>query len=224
MRSNRHEMTRHELKQDKFLFYLNKTFAYMGKYKEKIIIFSVAFVAIVIAAASFNYHKRSTETNAYNALINAKAHLDKGEFKKAEDELKQVINKHINIDAGTEALFYLASYYFNNKEYDKCLELTDKALKKIKKKNILYPKLLSYQGYCYEQQEKYDYAIKRYNEFIENFPNIYLTPDIYLALARCYDKQNIKDKSKEIIKIIIEKYPNTIWAKKAEELNEQTII
>jgi TolA-binding protein len=218
MSRHKHLLTKHELKEDIIMTYIYKAIDFLFKYKEKFLIGLVSISAIILIFISLNYQKKSLEAEAFKALTSAKELYEKGDIVEAEQEFQKIIKKYINIDTGIQAMFFIANSYYNKKEYDKCLDITSSALKKVKKNNILYPKLLMFQGYCYEQKNKYDFAIKRYKEFTDNYPEHYLYPEIGLALARCYKLEGNIESSNTTYKTIIQKYPTTEWEKQALNL------
>ncbi|MBU0650887.1 tetratricopeptide repeat protein, partial [bacterium] len=189
----------------------------------KIIIGFIALLAILAAITALNYQKQSLEQEAFVQLTKAKQELTANQTKEAQRDLEQIIDKFLTTQAGEEAMILISNHYYNNGNYDKCLELNNTAAKKTKNKSRIYPNILMFQAYCYEQKKEYDFAIKRFKKITEDYPNHYLTPDALTSLARCYQSANKKDEAIAAYKLIAQKYADTLWAKNAEEKTEELL-
>jgi tetratricopeptide (TPR) repeat protein len=191
-------------------------FQQVVRYKDQVIILFIIVMVIMAIAVSLNWQKRKINIQAGIMLGQAKQYYDTAAYSKFETLSKDIVAKYLNIEPGMEAVGALADYYYENSLYDKCLEITEDALKKVKTKSYIYPVLVLMQGYCYEQKQEYDYAIKRYDEFIKKYSQHYLVPDVYISLIRCYKINGNSSAALTTEKLFRQKFSNTEWLEKLE--------
>lgn len=64
---------------------------------------------------------------------------------------------------------------------------------------------------------RYVEAISIYKEFIEQYPKHKLVPPASISLAYCYEELGDTKEAENLFMRVKEEFPNTIWAKEAEE-------
>ncbi len=75
-----------------------------------------------------------------------------------------------------------------------------------------------WQGERFALKGEYEKALTRYQICAEKYPKYRRRPEVMLKIAEIYDqKLNLQEKAKKIYKKIIKNYPQSLWAKLAQE-------
>jgi tetratricopeptide (TPR) repeat protein len=211
-------MSRHELKEDRVLGWMEHLWIFVQTHKEKVIM-GIAFLLVILGVyLSLSYMEEKRKEEAFNSLDFAKKDLSGKNKERALKKLKEIVADYAKLPEGIEALFLLLEDSYQARKYQACVDLSKEALKKFKGRVELATQLLLIQALSFEQLEEYDYAIKSLKRLVNQSKESYLKPEAYLSMARCYAFVDRIDMAKETYQEVVNQYPQTIWAKKAGNL------
>lgn len=117
------------------------------------------------------------------AALNAGELLyDQGKYQAALDCLKEFSSSDPVMQANAYAL--AADCYVNLKKYDQALDYLDKAISADKKNPEIVPRMLLKKANIYDEQKKYDKALKCYEEIRDDYPAADFGPGIDAYIER----------------------------------------
>jgi TolA-binding protein len=133
-----------------------------------------------------------------------------------ENLYKILIDKSKTSEGKAEAMYKLAMFYKRNGKNEDADKLFNQIIKISTGENAALS--------TYEMAEEsldnadYDNAIKLFGSifYVYKFPEIY--PQSLYGISMCYYKNGNHDAAKQYLLKLIDKYPSTIWADKANEL------
>lgn len=179
-----------------------------------------AIVAIIVAliiitiAVYLNLSKNRETAEKY--LFIAQQYFIQGNTDKALETIKIIEDNFSKYPAYDFALFLKGELFFSQGNFAKAIEEYQNVRKKIKNKDLLpfadYSIIKSFQAL-----KDYQNAISQSEEFIKSYPDHYLTPEIYLALAISYATTKQTEKAKETFEKLSILYPQTSWEQLAKE-------
>ena len=209
---------------DEFITFTSKMIRFSTKYKIQI---SVALGIIIILSAGFfaiEYFSNKADNNSlvmlqkcidkYDAL--AKNNMPEKAYNDVKEDFNMILKKYSGKNGGKFARVIYADICFKAGEYDKAIELYDKALPDFKSNQFITGLLLSSLGYCNEAKKEDRVAIEYFEKVVSKPDNI-LNGDIYFNIGCLYDAMGKSDKSKEAFKKILTDYADSIYYRIAEE-------
>jgi len=114
-------------------------------------------------------------------------------------------------DRRGEALFQVASCFYNNGEYNKALKIFKK-LAQINNNDSYSGEIASKASYqiawCYWQLRKEEEAIKSFKQHLTDFANSSLNPDILFWLGKYHYRNNQFTKAREYFNRLLDDLPN----------------
>ena len=114
-----------------------------------------------------------------------------------------------------EKLFRKAERYYNDKEYDKAITISQKIIKNYPDSEKA-PQAQFLIGSSYRQRKEYDQAIREFREVISKYPSSEEAPRAYLLIGITYAIQGKYDQAIQEFQKIIDGYPDTKWVGEAQ--------
>lgn len=213
-----HDMSRKELKEDRVLGLMEQFVMALEEHKEKFLIGLVGVIVVLVAFTSLKQLGEKKQEQAFHELSLAQTALKDEDHDRAVELLKTVVNDYMHLAEGETAVFLLMEQYFKTGKYKQAIDLSDKALKKLKSNDELSAQILLLQAQTFEQMQEFDYAIKSLKRLIDINAHGFLVPEAYLVMARCYQLSSRIDQAEKIYQTVIADYVDTLWAKKATDL------
>ena len=125
-------MSRHELKEDRVLGWMEHLWIFVKTHKEKVIM-GIAFLLVILGVyLSLSYMEEKRKEEAFNSLDFAKKDLSGKNKERALKKLKEIVADYAKLPEGIEALFLLLEDSYQARKYQACVDLSKEALKKFK--------------------------------------------------------------------------------------------
>ncbi|MDX9801033.1 MAG: tetratricopeptide repeat protein [Spirochaetia bacterium] len=194
-----------------------------------IIIFISAIFLFAIGATVYNEVRSSIsdkatmlveeiEENYFAASGNDTSDADESEkINKVIESLDEVIDKYGSFYAAQKAMFMKGDILFQDKQYDKALDIF-LAFSVKYKKSYLAPIALNNAAVCYEDTDQNDKAVELYKKIETDYVNDY--PDIahvVFSLGRLHEKTGDYSASSDYYNLITSKYTNSDWTNFARD-------
>ncbi|MBC2696652.1 MAG: tetratricopeptide repeat protein [Desulfobacteraceae bacterium] len=211
-------------KPDKFISFSARFFEFLTKYKVHILSAVGVIFAIIIVCCSVYYYSNSSENKASAMLSNSVAKYDKiknehGSVKACQEvanDFKQIIENRWGKDSAKLATVMYANICYNAGEFDRAMELYNKALPEFENNPFIKSLILNGFAYSCEGEKDYNSAAK-YFEIIISGPDDAIKGEALFNLARLYSVMGNKDKSIEAFNKIITDYNDSSYLEMAKE-------
>jgi TolA-binding protein len=209
-------ITRHDMKKDE-LNDLVLTVVYWIKNNRTMFFNIVGIVAgIAIFTTFFLVRYHTLSLRGIDKLSIAQSIFFQGDAQKAIPMLEELIRSYPDSEISTQARLTLAGIYFDQMNLQKAEETIKPNTENSKPKSMM-PLSLSELGTIQENAQKFSEAVKTYNQFVNNFPEHFLTPKIYESLGRVYELSNSLAEAKSTYEKLVALYPSSPWAQRAQE-------
>ncbi|MCK4233105.1 tetratricopeptide repeat protein [candidate division WOR-3 bacterium] len=210
-------MTRHELKEDKFLEATKNFITFFRANTARIILTIIILLGVSIAVRVYFSNRRNAEETARIKKLYADALFENGNFKDAVGGYQEIIQLHGGTRAGKISTLFLANCYYFVGDMDNALEFYEKALKLLKKNPNWASASEMGIASVYEQKGSFDAAIESYNNVISNYENSPARIDAFHSKARCLEFMNRYPEAIEVYSAIESEYPDTDFANEAKQ-------
>lgn len=167
---------------------------------KKVLIGAIGVVVIVAAIAFYNWKQRQSEMEANKALLSVSGVAATGTNDVNPEELAKVAQQHPNTSAAGRAQLLAAGAAFEKGDYAKAQTQFEATVNSGSSAELKAQAAFGVAA-SLEAQQKYDEAIKRYEEVARQYPNENVAPQAKLALGRIYEAQN---KPEEALKVYSE--------------------
>jgi outer membrane protein assembly factor BamD (BamD/ComL family) len=210
--------TRKELlkKEDEFLTISARAINYFNAHLNQFKFIGVALVVIIVAYIAVHFYMRSINKKGQNAYNDAYytltqktgPDLDPQNLQKSEALFQKLRDEYGMSKAARLALPQIAFMKFAEKEYDEAIDLYKEFLDEVSG-NLEYESLTCLAlSACYEAKGDLNTAMETLN-FILKQPENSFKESAMLSIARLYRLDHKDEKSKEILKEFVEKYPTS---------------
>lgn len=195
---------------------LNKSEAFVLKYKKPLLIALVAIIVIVAGAILVkNYVLEPRAEKASTILAKGQEYFNAEDFEKAlnGDKAKfpgfvAVADEYSSTDAGNLAKLYAGLCYAQLGKYENAEKyLTDWSPAK---DQMVSPAALYALGNVYAHLNKLDKAVSTFKEAAEKANNNSISPACLIAAGEILESQNKKAEALELYKQVKEKYVNSM--------------
>jgi outer membrane protein assembly factor BamD (BamD/ComL family) len=206
---------KHEIKEDRFIEWLNT--AKIKTVEQKKNIFIGCFVIIVVAGLFlfFRWDNRQKNEAAEKLYGKAMVLFQEGKNQEAVDSLQKIYDEFSSTAAAPKSLFILANLDYQNGNYDNAIKFYEIFDSEFGKKDFMHAAAWKGLGSCYEQKKDYKKAAEYYAKIRKNFKDDFSIPEILMKSARCYLKMDMPGKAKSLCQEIIENYKETDYARQA---------
>ncbi|MBN2060046.1 MAG: tetratricopeptide repeat protein [Deltaproteobacteria bacterium] len=210
------KLTRKELlkKPDEFLTFSGKMILLAKEHSRQLIYVGIILLAAIVIYLGFNSYtryinKKGQETYNlayYGMLKNMASDKPKEEMAGIEENLNKVIEKYGRSKTANLALPELAYIKFLKNEIDEAIILYKEFIDQLSDDDPYVPLGRIALAACYEEKMDYDKAIQTL-EYITSGSDDFFKEQAMLSLARIYRASGKKEKSDEILKEFVEKFP-----------------
>ncbi len=214
MLTKKKKLSKKQIKEDKLVVTYYKVLGYFQENKNRIIIYGLAFIAVVAAVFFYLQRKNDNDMKASAQLANVMDLYDKGSYLEAiqgkpgtnVDGLKKIVEDYSGTENGETAKIYLANSYF-------MLDKLDDAFKYYKDYsgsiNIYKAASLAGQAGYYAYKNDFEKAASLYRQASKVSSEDVANPDYMLKAGINYIKAGKKDDAKDILEKIKKDYTSS---------------
>ena len=204
-----HRITKKEMKQDKFVTYSLRVSEWIQKHLNEVLMVAGG-VVVVTAVLFFIFSSQAKrERKAAELLGKANFALQSGNMAGAVEDLQTVVNKYGGSRSAGQAAFYLAYAYFYAKDYVQAQSLFEKYVQKYKEDPLLSQSAQAGVGDCHMQTGNPVMAAENFLKAASLSPQTFLAPQYLLRAASAYMQADQNDKAREILRRLIDEYPDS---------------
>jgi len=209
---------------DEFITVSSKVLGFVVANKVKLYWVLGMVIAIAVLMYGIRYFIDSAENNAFNILdqlmmnygsvvkekgaVNALSDVDK--------DFQELLDKYGGRKGGKYARLYYGDICFDAGEYDKAIVQYQQALKDFRHIEPFENLILKNIGYSYEEKKDFSAAAAHFEKIVSQ-PNLLMKDEVLFSLARIYTVLEQKEKSADMYKEIIDKYPDSMFIDIAKE-------
>jgi TolA-binding protein len=188
-------VTKQEIKHDDIQDKIIESFSFFKTYAKQSVIAGIVIIVVAVMLNSYLTNKNKKEKSASIKLSYAINLIQSGNNQDALIAINDIQTQYWGTSPAKESFYYKALSEYNMHQYDKAEEDARRSLKNNKGNKFLYASSSHLLGAIYEQNRKYEEAIKYYLpvNYKSKFDKITIPYSMYDA-ARCYEKlQKIED-------------------------------
>ncbi|OQX55586.1 MAG: hypothetical protein B5M53_04105 [Candidatus Cloacimonas sp. 4484_209] len=211
------KITRHELKEDRFLETTKDFITFFRANSSRIILTVIILAVVAIGVRVYLSNKKSSEEKARIKMLYADNIYENGNFKDAVVAYQDIIKVYGGTKSAQRATLFLANSYFFSGDMDNALDYYNKAYKLLKKNPNLASAALMGVGSVYEQKGSFDEAIKYYDEVITDYKDTPARIDALFAKARCLEFSNRFADAIKVYEQIKMDYPDATFTNDATQ-------
>jgi tetratricopeptide (TPR) repeat protein len=212
----RKKITRHELKEDRFLETMKNFITFFRANTSRIVLTIFVILAVIVALRFYFSNKRTQEETAVIKKLYADALYENGNFKEAISAYQEIIQMHESTHSGKISFLFLANCYFFSGDMENAEEYYERALKALRKNPNWAGAAAMGIASIYEQDGKFSIAIERYSDIIENYKDTPVYVDALFAKARCFEFMNSYREAIDVYSVIESDFRETDFAREAE--------
>lgn len=209
----RKKQEKEELRQDRFLIFVDKMIRIYMNHKTKVIIATCIIIGIILASFATVSFMRSRIHKV--ALAYARA--------RSVEDVQAIIDRYPRSPLAARAYFLVATTQFNLEKYEEALA-TYQSLLEYFPDNFLVPYVYIDAGYCCENLKKFTDAIQYYEKVSEIFPETSAALQGKVNAARCYLRAGEFTKAEKLYNEVVEKAPFSLWAREAQKALENSAL
>jgi tetratricopeptide (TPR) repeat protein len=209
---------------DEFISFWAKVFGWISEYK---LVFSSALggmVVVIIIIMGMAYFIKKSEDKAFALLhqeiVNYQTRLETSTPETAcldvKEDFQFILDKYSNRAGGKLARFIYANICYDAKDYDKAIELYNKALINFNDEPFIKDLILNGLGYAYLSKKDFKTAAK-YFEIIASDPDYKIKDEAFFNLGELYAAMGDQDKSISAFKKIISDHSGSMYIELVKE-------
>ncbi len=210
-------ITRHELKEDRFLETTKDLISFSRKNASRLILAIIVLLVAVVTIKVYFGNKKKAEENARIRILYANSLYESANFKEAVIAYQEIVKEYGGTRTGRVATLLMANSYFFSGDMNNALEFYEKSLKMFKKDNNWGSASLMGIASVYEQNGSFDDAIEYYDDVVTNYNDTPSTIDALESKARCLEFTNRYEEAIGVYTQIKNDYPDTDFSNKAEK-------
>lgn len=219
-------VTRKELlkEPDEFLTLSSKIIRFAQNNQRLVNCVGIGVVVVLLGFFAYRYLSGLSEQRAYALFEQGFSHYmaqPLGQAQDAPDPVSrdnfiQVLEKYPSTKAARLTAPLLADTYAKSGDYDKAIELYNKALEDFPGEPGLRAILWNGLGYALEGKKDYKSAAEAFRR-ITTLPGDFLKAEAYFNLGRMYELTGDKEKASAAFKQVAEAYPDSMHGAMAKE-------
>ena len=114
---------KHDLKEDKFIKFIMDSKSYFDENYTRVLTYAGLVIAVIVIFALLKYINTEKREKANGMLGIAQIEYSEGNFSKAAQRLKKLLEEYGGTNEADQARFLLANIYFEQKRYDEAESL-----------------------------------------------------------------------------------------------------
>lgn len=202
-------LTRREIKEDKFVTTYAKVTTYLQEHSKLVIGACAAVVVIILAAYVVRAGRRAAEGKAAVELARGAAAYEQLDLTAATDILRTAVEDYGGTRNGTLALLHLGNVLYDRGEYSEAKKCFAKAARKLRGIEFLATAANAAVAQCLEQEQDYLQAARMYEDVAKGHSRDPYAAKYLLDAARCYALDGRKDQAEQVLKLLLDKYPDS---------------
>jgi tetratricopeptide (TPR) repeat protein len=212
---------------DEFITFSAKILNFVAENKNRVLIISVVFLIIISMLIGIRGYFIKSEKKAFTLMAKSmaeyrtalKENKNNSALQEVYNNLNGILDKYSVMHAKKFAKVYLANISFQNKDFEKAIELYTDALNDFSNDPLIKNLILNSLACSYEEKNDYKSAVS-YFEMIVSGNNLFMKDEALFNLGRLYAAMGEPDKSRNAFASIIDNYPDYlhIGLVKAKEL------
>jgi len=209
-------ITKHDLKEDKFVKFTLQAKNYLDENYQKIMRTALGIGAIIILLLFYYYNSQETDKDANSQLGIAEIEFANGNLQKASDRLVRLIEGYDGTDAADKGMFLLANIYYQQKKYEDARLYFDKFINAYTGSSILLASGYAGLAACEEEYKNFSDAANLYEQAADLAPQFPESDNYYYLAALCYKRVGNIEKAKGIFEQLAAEAKNSQRVKDAE--------
>ena len=214
MLTKKKKLSKKQIKEDKLVLTYYKGLNYFQENQNRIIIYVVAFLALVVAVFFYIQNKNKNNMKASAQLANVMSLYDKGSYLEAIqgrpgtnlEGLKKIVEDYGGTENGETAKIYLANSYFMLGKLEEAFKYYEDYDGSIA---IFKAASLAGQAGYYAYKNDFDKAADLYRQASKVSSEDVLNPDYMLKAGINYIKAGKKDEAKDLLEKIKKDYTSS---------------
>jgi len=216
----RKNIKQREIQEDSLSVYYKKITRFFQENTKYVQIGLGAFVLILVVTLLMARSKRSAEFTSASKLGIAENLYFQKQFPGAITEFEKISADFPGTKAAGKSIFYLASIYFNQKEYQRAEQYFQDYLDKQRNDPIYKSSAMAGIAACLGNKEQYEKAADLYLNAWKVDKESFSAVTFLDNAAMNYKLAGNSEKAKETYKLIIDEYPKSSLFNKASHLIE----
>lgn len=212
----RKKITRHELKEDRFLESTKDVITFFTRNTARIILVAIVVVIAAVVVRIYFSSKQASEQTARLKKIYADALYENGNFNEAIPGYQEIIQMHGRTKTARIACIFLANSYFFSGDNENALDNYEKALKMLRKNPLWASAAEMGIASVHEQTGSFEEAIVHYDKVIADYPKSPSRVDALFSKARCLEFLNRYEDAIKVYNTIETIYEDSDFAEEAK--------
>ena len=213
----RRKITRHELKEDRFLEATKNFITFFRANTSRIILTTIIVIAIIVAIRVYFSNRRTSEESGRVKKLYADALYENGNFKEAVAAYQEIIKMHGGTRTARISTLFLANSYFFSGDNENALQYYEKSSKILKKSPVWASAAEIGIGSVFEQKGSFEDAITYYDNVITKYRETPFRIDALFSKARCLEFLDRYDEAMRVYAVVESEYPDTDFAEDAKK-------
>jgi len=210
------KMTKHNLKEDKFVKTTLQMKTYLDENSSKVMSAVFGIVIIIVIVIIIRHTSQQTREEATGQLGIAQIEFNNANYTKASSRLLRLIEDYDGTEEAEQGMFLLANIYFQQYKYDKASSYFEEFINSYSRSELLLASGYAGLAACREIEKKYEDAADLYKN-AANIAADFTESDNYSYLAGiCFKKADLIEKAKSQFENIMENSKSPDRKKDAE--------
>jgi tetratricopeptide (TPR) repeat protein len=215
------KITRHNLKEDKFVKTTLQVKTYFDENYKQVVTMVIVVFAMVVFIIGYRYYSEQAGQEANTNLGIAQVEYTNGNLDKALQRLLVILERHSSSDAADQAMFLLANIYYQQKNYEQASFYFEEFVDSYSGSDVLLASGYAGLAACREIEENFAEAGQYYQKAAEIAPD-FSEADNYRYLAGLsYKKANDFDQARIQFTEIVD-HSNT--PKRVKDAEKQIVL
>ncbi|MFH1352230.1 MAG: tetratricopeptide repeat protein [bacterium] len=210
------QWVKNELKKDPLVTVASSVYGFVGKNLQTSLIILVVFVVAAVFSVLLLTARRKNINSGFAKLIRAESAMYSDPYLSLSLCDRVISEFHASPELASLALYIKGNALFMKDDYEGALKVYMSALDSID--DSLKPDVFFSIAKTEEALNRFNAALKTYQQFLTDFDRHYLSPEAYLSSARILIKENQPAQAEQFIEVIKGRFQGTKWADYAEEL------
>jgi tetratricopeptide (TPR) repeat protein len=209
---------------DEFLTFSAKGIRFVSDNKKPVLGAIIGVVVVALAFAGFRYFSNLSERKAHEIFEQGRLHylaeISGDETaqaqEKAAEHFEKVIKKYPSTSAARFSLLVYADMSYHTGDYQKAIELYQKALSAFSGEGPIQKLILGGLAYAYEAEKDYK-AAAEYFQRITDTQDEFMKGDAYYNLGRIMEAMNHQEKALGAYNKVVQAYSDSVGFQIAKE-------
>ncbi|WDN87361.1 hypothetical protein BuS5_00329 [Desulfosarcina sp. BuS5] len=203
---------------DEFIAFSAKILNFVAENKNQVLLISVAFLIIISMFVGIRVYFIKSEKRAFTLMAKSmaeyraalKENKNNSKLQQVDDNLNGILDKYSVMHAKKFAKVHLANIYFQNRDFDKAIELYADAIKDFSDDPLINNLMLNSLACSCEEKNNYKSAVS-YFEMIVSGNDVFMKDEALFNLGRLYAAMGEPDKSRNAFASIRDNYPDSLY-------------